>query len=78
MYSTFLSSVCSLFSVEKVTRTKKTSEAGLEGIRSPPNSSMLHRKMSDPDIHHSLGLGILSNGKLIVRYLSLLHVCTYS
>ncbi|KOB71213.1 DEP domain-containing protein 5 [Operophtera brumata] len=42
--------------VQRVTRTKKTSVAGLEGIsrRSPPNSTIHHRKMSDPDIHHSV------------------------
>ncbi|XP_052750554.1 GATOR complex protein Iml1 isoform X4 [Galleria mellonella] len=47
--------------VQRVARTKKTSVAGLEGInrRSPP--AMHHRKMSDPDIHHSLG-DILSVG----------------
>ncbi|CAG9783619.1 unnamed protein product [Diatraea saccharalis] len=47
--------------VQKVTRTKKTSVAGLEGLsrRSPP--ALQHRKMSDPDIHHSLG-DILTNG----------------
>ncbi|KAL0893744.1 hypothetical protein ABMA27_013885 [Loxostege sticticalis] len=41
--------------VQRVSRTKKTSVAGLEGIhrRSPP--ALHHRKMSDPDIHHSLG-----------------------
>lgn len=41
--------------VQKVTRSKKTSVAGLEGIsrRSPPTSSLHHRKMSDPDIHHT-------------------------
>ncbi|KPJ01766.1 DEP domain-containing protein 5 [Papilio xuthus] len=38
------------------TRTKKTSVAGLEISRkSPPTSVMHQRKMSDPDIHHSLG-----------------------
>ncbi|CAH2990811.1 unnamed protein product [Chilo suppressalis] len=47
--------------VQKITRTKKTSMAGLESTsrRSPP--ALHHRKMSDPDIHHSLG-DILSNG----------------
>ncbi|XP_049866618.1 GATOR complex protein Iml1 isoform X2 [Pectinophora gossypiella] len=42
--------------VQRVARTKKTSVAGLEGIRRSPPASVLHyRKMSDPDIHHSLG-----------------------
>ncbi|CAH2074269.1 unnamed protein product, partial [Iphiclides podalirius] len=43
--------------VQRVPRTKKTSVAGLEGIsrKSPPASALYHRKMSDPDIHHSLG-----------------------
>ncbi|KAG7307168.1 hypothetical protein JYU34_007319 [Plutella xylostella] len=49
--------------VQRVARTKKTSVAGLESIsrKSPPTSTMHHRKMSDPDIHHSL-TDILSNG----------------
>ncbi|XP_045491857.1 GATOR complex protein Iml1 isoform X1 [Colias croceus] len=48
--------------VQKVARTKKTSVAGLEGIsrKSPPASIIHQRKMSDPDIHHSLG-DIFSN-----------------
>ncbi|XP_013146136.1 PREDICTED: DEP domain-containing protein 5 isoform X6 [Papilio polytes] len=39
------------------TRTKKTSVAGLDinSRKSPPTSVIHHRKMSDPDIHHSLG-----------------------
>ncbi|XP_050344899.1 GATOR complex protein Iml1 isoform X3 [Nymphalis io] len=51
--------------VQRVTRTKKTSVAGLEGIsrRSPPASTIHHRKMSDPDIHHSLGSDILTSSK---------------
>ncbi|XP_034840644.1 GATOR complex protein Iml1 isoform X4 [Maniola hyperantus] len=51
--------------VQKVARTKKTSVAGLEGInrRSPPVSAIHHRKMSDPDIHHSLGTDILNSPK---------------
>lgn len=49
--------------VQRVARIKKTSVAGLEGLtrRSPPVSSLHHRKMSDPDIHHSL-TDILANG----------------
>ncbi|KAI8435162.1 hypothetical protein MSG28_003534 [Choristoneura fumiferana] len=51
-----------VFHVQRVARTKKTSVAGLEGLRrSPPSSITYHRKMSDPDIHHSLG-DILSTG----------------
>ncbi|KAI8435163.1 hypothetical protein MSG28_003534 [Choristoneura fumiferana] len=50
--------------VQRVARTKKTSVAGLEGLRrSPPSSITYHRKMSDPDIHHSLG-DILSTGRV--------------
>ncbi|KAL4714117.1 hypothetical protein ACJJTC_008471 [Scirpophaga incertulas] len=53
--------------VQKVTRTKKTSVAGLEGLhrRSPP--VLHHRKMSDPDIHHSLG-DILTCGNKMMAY----------
>ncbi|XP_026329344.1 GATOR complex protein DEPDC5 isoform X2 [Hyposmocoma kahamanoa] len=49
--------------VQRVPRTKKTSVAGLEGInrRSPPVTALHYRKMSDPDIHHSLG-DILTSG----------------
>lgn len=47
--------------VQRVARTKKTSVAGLEGLRRSPPASITHRKMSDPDIHHSLG-DILSTG----------------
>ncbi|XP_022819867.1 GATOR complex protein DEPDC5 isoform X5 [Spodoptera litura] len=49
--------------VQRVSRTKKTSVAGLEGIsrRSPPTSSLHHRKMSDPDIHHTVA-DILASG----------------
>ncbi|KAI5636291.1 vacuolar membrane-associated protein iml1 domain-containing protein [Phthorimaea operculella] len=47
--------------VQRVPRTKKTSVAGLEGIRrSPPATALHYRKMSDPDIHHSLA-DILAN-----------------
>ncbi|KAH9637753.1 hypothetical protein HF086_009421 [Spodoptera exigua] len=51
-----LSIIYTLHSVQRVSRTKKTSVAGLEGIsrRSPPTSSLHHRKMSDPDIHHTV------------------------
>ncbi|XP_053623506.1 GATOR complex protein Iml1 isoform X2 [Plodia interpunctella] len=50
--------------VQKVSRTKKTSVAGLECMsrRSPP--VLHHRKMSDPDIHHSLGDILTGTGKL--------------
>ncbi|KAG6450039.1 hypothetical protein O3G_MSEX006362 [Manduca sexta] len=56
--------------VQRVTRTKKTSVAGLEGIsrRSPPTSTLHHRKMSDPDIHHSLGDIILTSGVITSAY----------
>lgn len=49
--------------MQRVPRTKKTSVAGLEGInrRSPPVTALHYRKMSDPDIHHSLG-DILNSG----------------
>ncbi|CAH0720683.1 unnamed protein product, partial [Brenthis ino] len=49
--------------VQRISRTKKTSMAGLESIsrRSPPTTAIHHRKMSDPDIHHSLGSDILTS-----------------
>ncbi|KAJ2952641.1 hypothetical protein O0L34_g6972 [Tuta absoluta] len=50
--------------VQRVPRTKKKSVAGLEGIRrSPPATALHYRKMSDPDIHHSLA-DILANGNI--------------
>ncbi|XP_032513466.1 GATOR complex protein Iml1 isoform X2 [Danaus plexippus] len=52
--------------VQRVARTKKTSVAGLEGISRRSSPSIHHRKMSDPDIHHSLGSDILSNSKYSV------------
>ncbi|XP_050666491.1 GATOR complex protein Iml1 isoform X3 [Leptidea sinapis] len=50
--------------VQRVSRTKKTSMAGLESLtrKSPPTTIIHQRKMSDPDIHHSLG-DIFSNYK---------------
>ncbi|XP_021209153.2 GATOR complex protein DEPDC5 isoform X2 [Bombyx mandarina] len=55
--------------VQRVARTKKTSVAGLEGLnrRSPPASTLHHRKMSDPDIHHSLG-DLLTSGNKSAGY----------
>ncbi|XP_072943926.1 GATOR complex protein Iml1 isoform X2 [Epargyreus clarus] len=54
--------------VQRVQRTKKTSVAGLEVSRkSPPATAIHHRKMSDPDIHHSLGDILLSCNKYSVN-----------